>query len=103
MKKGVFLSFAAAAVIAYSSAASAVSAVSFKDIKLALFTGGTYESTLDTNGNGKLDIFDLCREKSKIVSPEKWVSQAVFLEDAAIDYDSGTVTVPVSLAATDLD
>lgn len=103
MKKGVFLSFAAAAVIAYSSAASAVSAVSFKDIKLALFTGGTYESTLDTNGNGKLDIFDLCREKSKIVSPEKWARQAVFLEDAAVDYDSGTVTVPVSLAATDLD
>lgn len=103
MKKGVILSLTAAAVIAFSTTASAVSAISFRDLKQALLTGGGYQSSLDTNGNGKLDIFDLCREKSKIVCPENWYSPAVSLGDAVIDYDDGTVTVPVNLAAMDLN
>ncbi len=88
MKKGVILSFAAAAVIAFSGSASAVSAVSFSDLKQALLTGGTYRSSLDTNGNGKLDIFDLCREKSKIVSPEKWSGSSPGTNDPDLNEES---------------
>lgn len=70
MKRGIacFLS----ALISVTSVTSVCAGAHYSKIKDFILSGEGYDASLDTNGNGTVDVLDICREKSKILYPEKW-------------------------------
>lgn len=68
MKKGNTAALIAAAVIAASSVISVSADVHFSDIKKYILLGSeSFSAEYDFNGNGRADVFDLCRYKQKIL------------------------------------
>ncbi len=111
MKKGI-ISFVTAVFTAASATAAVMPFVKagsvFSDIRSHILLSGKYDSTLDTNGNGRVDVLDLCREKSKLLSPETAPPEEEnysFLSFGTpeADYESGTLVIPLELAKTYID
>lgn len=112
MRKGNVLSFAAAVVLAGSYVSAVKADINFSGIKNYILSGGEYSASFDTNENGRADVLDICREKSKILYPEKWNTETdsepeavSFMEFGTAEayYDNGFLYIPVNIARTLID
>lgn len=111
MKKTGFVTFLTAAVMMASLVTTADAAYDFSKLKNVLLMNAKSDSSLDTNGNGIVNVMDICREKSKLLYPDKWqdVPQEpenysfLSLGKPAVDYVNGILTVPVNLSKTYID
>lgn len=108
MKKGSILSFVTSAVIACSYAAAVKADINFSEIKSYILAGGNFSESYDTNGNGRIDVLDICREKSMILYPEKWESEdeaVSFMSfgTAKADYENGFLYIPINVEKTYID
>lgn len=122
MKKGV--SCLLAAILAVSSVTSAGAGETyFSKIREFIFAENGYDAELDTNGNGRVDVLDMCREKSKVLYPEKWLDEEPSAEPSEkpseepenkkysflslgtpeVSEAEGVLYVPVNLAKTYID
>lgn len=105
MKLKKFLSVMIAGALSLSGVITANADTVFSNIKknILLESDGEYSDEFDTNSDGRVNVFDLCRIKRDILDPAEYTEPLFSLGSASADLDEKMLYIPIVMRESDFD